>query len=81
MSTKKSAVATVSDEKIRAIAHQLWVEAGQPEGQAEKHWFKAIEVASVKAAKASKVKPAVKTAAPKPQAKSAAIAPTKKAAK
>jgi Protein of unknown function (DUF2934) len=75
MATTKSAVATVSEEKIRSIAHQLWVEAGQPEGQAEEHWFKAIEVASVKAAKAAKAKPAVKSAPAKATATKAASKP------
>lgn len=83
MAVKKSAAVKVSDEQIRAIAHQLWVEAGKPEGQAEDHWFKAIEMASAKAGKAAKaakakasVKPtakaAAKPAAPKAVAKPAA---------
>lgn len=74
MAASKSAVAVVSEEKIREIAHQLWIESGQPEGQAEDHWFKAIELASAKAAK--------KSAAPKVTAKPAAkAAPAKPAAK
>ncbi len=74
MAASKSAVAVVSEEKIREIAHQLWMESGQPEGQAEDHWFKAIELASAKAAK--------KSAAPKVTAKPAAkAAPAKPAAK
>lgn len=78
MAAKKSAVAVVSEEKIRQIAHQLWVEAGQPEGQAEDHWFKAIELASSKAAKKSAApKAATKPAAkPAPAAKSAPAAKT-----
>jgi hypothetical protein len=87
MVTKKSAVAKVSDEKIRAIAHALWVEAGKPEGQAEDHWFKAIELASAKAGKAAKAakakaakKPAAKTAA-KPAVKAAAKPAAKAVAK
>ena len=94
MAASKTAV--VSEEKIRQIAHQLWVEAGQPEGQAEDHWFKAIELASSKAAKkaaapkaatkpaakAVAAKPAAKAAAPKAAAKSAAkVAVAKPAAK
>jgi hypothetical protein len=67
MADKKSTVATVSEEKIRAIANELWIEAGRPEGQAEEHWFKAIELASAKAAKAAKAKMAkVKPDAVKP---------------
>jgi Protein of unknown function (DUF2934) len=70
------APATVSDKKIREIAHSLWVEAGKPEGQAEDHWFKAIEMA----AKAAGRKPASKSAA-KPAAKAAAKPAAKALAK
>jgi Protein of unknown function (DUF2934) len=85
---KKSAAASVSDKKIREIAHSLWVEAGKPEGQAEDHWFKAIEMAAKaagskpakKAAAKSAAKPAVKAPA-KPAAKPAAKAAAKPAAK
>ena len=68
MAAKKSN--TVSEEKIRDIAHQLWVEAGKPSGQAEDHWFKALALASAKAAKKAAAKPA---AAKKPAAKAAAV--------
>lgn len=69
----------VTEEKIREIAHSLWLESGQPEGQAEDHWFKAIELASAKAAKASAKKAAApaKPAAAKPAAKAAKPAPKK----
>jgi Protein of unknown function (DUF2934) len=73
MAAKKSAV--VSEEKIREIAHQLWVEAGQPEGQAEEHWYKALEMASAKAAKKAAAAPK------KPAAAKPAAAPKKPAAK
>jgi Protein of unknown function (DUF2934) len=62
MAAAKTVTATVSEEKIREIAHQLWVDAGQPEGQAESHWFHALEMASAKAKK-SAAKPAEKVAA------------------
>jgi Protein of unknown function (DUF2934) len=65
---------SVSELKIREIAHSLWVEAGKPEGQAEDHWFKAIELA----AKAANAKSAAKA---KPAAKPAAKAAVKPAAK
>jgi Protein of unknown function (DUF2934) len=82
MAVSKSAVAVVSEEKIREIAHQLWVEAGQPEGQAEDHWFKAIELASSKAAKkAAAPKPAAPKAVAKPAAAKPAAAPKAAAAK
>jgi hypothetical protein len=79
MAARKVAAAVVSEQKIRDIAHQLWVEAGKPEGQAEDHWFKAIGLASSKAAKKSSAKAA---AAKKPAAaKAAAVkAPAKAAA-
>jgi Protein of unknown function (DUF2934) len=81
---KKTAAASVSDKKIREIAHSLWVEAGKPEGQAEDHWFKAIEMAAKaagsKPAKKAAAKPAVNAPA-KPAAKPAAKAATKPAVK
>ena len=87
MAASKSAVAVVSEKKIREIAHALWVEAGKPEGQAEDHWFKAIELASAKAGKAAKAatkKPAAKAAAKAAPAKvapaTAKAAPAKPAA-
>jgi Protein of unknown function (DUF2934) len=67
--------ATVSDKKIREIAHSLWLEAGKPEGQAEDHWFKAIEMAAKAAGKKPVAKAAAKAAvkpAPKAVAKPAA---------
>lgn len=32
------------DEEIRALAYQLWQSEGQPDGQADRHWFMAIEM-------------------------------------
>lgn len=61
MAAAKTVTATVSEEKIREIAHQLWVDAGMPEGQAESHWFHALEMASAKAKKTA-AKPTVKVA-------------------
>jgi hypothetical protein len=26
------------EERIRALAHRIWEEEGQPEGQEERHW-------------------------------------------
>ena len=76
MAAAKPVTVTVSEEKIREIAHQLWVDAGQPEGQAESHWFHALEMASAKAQK-SAAKPAEKVAT-KPVA---AVKPAKVAVK
>ena len=71
---------SVSEKKIREIAHSLWVEAGKPEGQAEDHWFKAIELAAKAAGAKPTAKPAPKAAA-KPAPKPAAKASVKPAAK
>jgi Protein of unknown function (DUF2934) len=77
---KKSVAATVSDKKIREIAHSLWVDAGKPEGQAEDHWFKAIEMAAKAAGKKPATNPAAKSS-PKSAAKPVAKAAAKPAAK
>ncbi len=51
-------------ERIREIAYQLWVDAGQPEGAAEENWFEAERIAVNEAApKAVKKAPARKKAA------------------
>ena len=71
----------MSEDKIREIAHQLWMEAGEPEGQAEDHWFKAIGLASAKAAKKAAAKPAAKMPAAKAAAPKAAAAAKPSAAK
>ena len=62
MATKKS---TISDEQVRDIAYTLWLNDGRPEGSAEIHWFRALELASDKPAvsKAPVKKAAAKKAA------------------
>ena len=32
---------TSRDERIGALAYQLWEEEGRPEGKSEEHWFRA----------------------------------------
>lgn len=64
MSAKKSP----TEELIREIAHKLWVEEGMPDGNAESHWFRAIEIANAKKTVAAK-KTAAKAAATKAAAK------------
>jgi hypothetical protein len=32
------------EERIRAKAHELWEEAGRPEGEADGHWMKAARL-------------------------------------
>ena len=67
------------EEKIREIAYKLWVEAGQPEGTAQHHWFQAIEIANNNAKAVRKV--SAKSATKKPVAKKAtAKSAAKKAA-
>jgi hypothetical protein len=33
-----------TEDRIRALAHQLWVEDGCPEGREDRHWFKASDI-------------------------------------
>ena len=35
---------TDREQKIRELAYQLWEAEGRPEGQADRHWFMAIEM-------------------------------------
>lgn len=39
-------------ERIREIAHQLWIDAGRPEGTAEADWLAAEQIAAAEAANA-----------------------------
>jgi hypothetical protein len=32
------------EDRIRAKAHELWEEAGRPEGEADEHWVKAARL-------------------------------------
>ena len=60
MQTKKSAL---NEQQVRQIAYTLWLNEGRPEGSAEIHWFRAVELASAKPVKAPAKKAAVKKAA------------------
>lgn len=61
----------ITEDRVRAIAYSLWLQEGQPEGRAETHWLKALELAvAVEAPVAAKPKrkapaAAVKKAAPR----------------
>lgn len=66
-----------SEDRVRAIAHKLWVDEGMPEGRAEAHWLQALEIANAEQLVAMN-KVASKAAAPK--AKAAAPAAKKPAA-
>lgn len=35
----------VFEDRVRVIAHGLWLHEGQPEGRAEAHWLQASEMA------------------------------------
>ena len=67
---------TITEQLIAEIAHKLWVDAGHPDGQADDHWFKALEIAHAKKVVAAKKVAAKVEADKKPVAKKA----TKKAA-
>jgi hypothetical protein len=69
---------------IRERAYHIWESAGRPDGQAERHWFQAVEeIAATPATKpktrAKKAATATKTEAPAKKAP-AKKAPAKKAA-
>jgi hypothetical protein len=68
------------EDRVRAIAHSLWLEEGMPEGRAESHWFKALELVNAEAAEAPR-SVAPKSAAPKAPAKPKAKAPAAAAKK
>ena len=56
---------TNRDQRIADLAHKIWEEEGQPEGQAQAHWARAVAILDDEAAPK---KPAAKTA---PKAKAA----------
>jgi hypothetical protein len=66
--------ASISEDRIRAIAHSLWLEEGRPDGRAEIHWFKALELVN---AEAQAVSRAPAKAEPKRKATVKAAAATK----
>ena len=67
---------SITEQLIAEIAHKLWVDAGHPDGQADDHWFKALEIAHAKKVVAAKKVTAKaeddKKPAPKKTAKKAA---------
>ena len=67
-----------SEDRVRAVAHALWLEEGQPDGRAEAHWLKALEIVNAQAAE-TVAAPKHKAAAPAAPKKLAAAA-AKKAA-
>jgi hypothetical protein len=75
----KLTATSATEQLIREIAHKLWVEEGHPEGKAEDHWFKAIEIATAKKTVAAKKLIAAKKATANTDTKPAAK-PAKKQA-
>lgn len=71
-----------SEAQVRAVAHALWVEEGMPDGRAEAHWLKAIEIvaqaAETPVAVTSKRKASAPAAAPKKAAAAAKKAAPRK---
>ncbi len=65
-----------SEDRVRAIAHKLWIDEGMPEGRAEAHWRQALEIATTEQLSALK-----KVAAPKPASPAAKKKPAAAAAK
>jgi len=63
--------AVTAEDRVAAIAYGLWLEEGRPEGRAEAHWFKALELANAEAP--------VVSAADKPKRKAASVAAKKPA--
>ena len=75
---------TIDENKVRAVAHSIWMEEGCPEGKGDEHWERAMRIVAAekkpmktvakKAASAvMKAKTAVKkVATKKPAAKPAA---------
>ncbi len=57
-----------AEDRVKAVAYSLWLEEGRPDGRAEAHWFKAVELVSADAP-AADAKPKRKAA---PRKKAAA---------
>lgn len=70
-----------AEAQVRAVAHTLWVEEGMPEGRADDHWQKAVEIVTAQAAEVTAAAaPKRKAAAPAAAAPKKSAAAAKKAA-
>lgn len=69
-----------TEDRIRAMAHCLWLEEGQPDGRAESHWLKAVDLVNVQVSEAATAAPKSQKSAPAAPKKLAAAAAVKKAA-
>lgn len=45
MNTTPETTRQPSEERVRAIAYALWEEEGRPDGRADEHWHRAMEIA------------------------------------
>ena len=50
------------DQRITEVAHRIWQDEGQPEGQAEAHWARAAAIVDTEKASAKKAAPKAKVA-------------------
>jgi hypothetical protein len=69
-----------TEDRVRAVAHALWLQEGQPDGRADAHWLSAVEIVNAETAKpkaAPKAKAAV-ASAPKTRAAAATKAVPRK---
>jgi hypothetical protein len=46
-----------TEERIRARAHQLWLDEGKPEGRHERHWAEAAEIIALEDSPKAALKP------------------------
>ena len=68
----KLSPAHVTEDRIRAVAHALWLEEGQPDGRSEAHWLSAVDMVSAQTAGDKAAPKAAASAAPKMLAAAAA---------
>ena len=65
----------ISEDRVRTVAHTLWLDEGMPEGRAEVHWLKALELVNAEALAATEEAPAAKPERKAPAAVTAAKKP------
>lgn len=65
-----------NEQRIRELAHQIWESEGRPDGDADRHWQMATQLAESEQQGDLQPLPSRKSAARKPRTK-AATAPTK----
>lgn len=44
--TDTGAPKATAEQRIREIAHRIWLEEGMPEGHADEHWRRAEQIAA-----------------------------------